>query len=65
KLNADENKEIIDKINSKNKKLIKRGINQNKKKDDRIGYDLRRWVGGNGTNNELSNSTESSNKQEI
>lgn len=65
KLNADENKEIIDKINSKNKKLIKRGINQNKKKDDRIGYDLHRWVGGNGSNNELSNSTESSNKQEI
>jgi hypothetical protein len=62
KLNAAENKKTIDKINSRNKKLIKRGINKNKKKHDRIGYDLKRWVEGNGTDNELFPTKGSNNK---
>ena len=62
KLNADENQETIDKINARNKKLIKRGINKNKKKHDRIGYDLSRWEKGNGTKNKLHSTLESDNK---
>ena len=64
KLDTDENKETIDKINSKNKKLIKRGRNENKKKHDRIGYDLSRWTGSNETYNILFATRKSNVEQE-
>jgi len=65
KFNVNENKEIIDEIDSKNKKLIKRGINTNKKKHDRIGYDLRRWFGDNEAESILFSTTERDNGKEI
>ena len=63
KLDADENKKAIRKINSKKKELVKRGINEDKKKHDRIGYDLSRWMGINSTYKTLFSKKEDSGEQ--
>ena len=64
KFNANENLETIDRINSKNNEVIKRGRNEDKKKHDRIGYDLSRWTGNNATYKTLFSTKESDANQE-